>query len=175
MKLKYSNKTFLQTVYSVSLFDLIRVMVKGLEHEWVKVDMSSYGWTAYRPETCYGCAATNTICELAGKSLTVSNISERHKFFGLRSDKSQRLLHSFESLVDDLRTGSDDFYNCAINNGFPNFAPVPADHEMWRELSNLPILHTDTYKERMYLYLAFADKWEPIIAKEVLADGKTGE
>lgn len=54
------NVPNLKKIESFSHF--IQLMIDGLKKPWVEVDMGTYG--EKRGKICYGCAATNALCEL---------------------------------------------------------------------------------------------------------------
>jgi hypothetical protein len=87
-------------------------MVDGVTKKWVKVDMNSYGyvklktflgWDIPGTKTCYGCAATNTLCQLMGEPFKPDEIHNRSVKvnFGI----SSKTIGSFERAVDCLRQG----------------------------------------------------------------------
>jgi hypothetical protein len=88
-----------------SVSDIIFAMIHGLKKEWVEVDMDTFG-SVTDDEVCFGCAATNTLCQLMDKPFTVDNIIGLHERakevnFGI----STHTLRRFEVSIDNLRTG----------------------------------------------------------------------
>lgn len=60
-----SSKTFKETVLAMKHWQIVDAMLEGLKDPVVKVDMNSYGHI--QNGICYGCAATNAVCKIAGK------------------------------------------------------------------------------------------------------------
>lgn len=54
---------FKETVQKMTIKEIILAMVNGLKKEHVKVDFNYFGYVAPNG-ICYGCAATNAICEI---------------------------------------------------------------------------------------------------------------
>ena len=82
--------------------DALEYMCDGLlaqdEREDFEVVMSTYGRSDGR--MCFGCAATSTIQQIAGRSLTVSNVKSR-QLIGFDKDE----LFLFERLINRARLG----------------------------------------------------------------------
>lgn len=105
-------QAFEDKVKSLTAKEIILTMVKALRNPWVKIDMSTFGDTLYsNNKVCIGCAATNTICEIAGIKFTPSNI-------GFGENRAKRIkcndtefLFRFESAIDSLRDGDIITYN----------------------------------------------------------------
>lgn len=95
---------FEEKVRSMSPSEIIMAMVKGLEKPYTKIDMSSYGRGHIQDgkEVCYGCAATNAICEIVGKPFSFINISDNREG---DLECSFDFLDTFECALDYLRTG----------------------------------------------------------------------
>ena len=82
--------------------DALEYMCDGLlaqdEREDFEVVMSTYGRSDGR--MCFGCAATSTIQEIAGRNCTVENISDRELIgFDLHE------LNVFETVINHARCG----------------------------------------------------------------------
>lgn len=101
------DMTFEEKVRSMSAAEIIMAMVNGLRKRHVNVRMSSFGsiWDG----VCYGCAATNTICEISGKVFTDSLIVYGRSYFV--GAKSSDFLGIFEVAIDWLRSGEIWEYN----------------------------------------------------------------
>lgn len=87
-----------------SFSDYVQNMINGLRREWVRVDMLTFG--ANRDGVCFGCAATNALCELMGRPFsinTIDNLDDRAIEFN--EGITQHDLSRFESSVNDLRAG----------------------------------------------------------------------
>jgi len=109
---------FEKKIKSMSAKQIILAMVRGLESKHVKVRMNTFGEYDYMNEICYGCAATNTICEITGVKFKNNIIEDR----GSRSRKvgsSRFFIQAFEEAIDMLRQGGIDLYNkIAASAGF---------------------------------------------------------
>jgi hypothetical protein len=92
--------TFKEKVQSMTFKEVVAAMVSGLEAQHVIVDMDTFGY--YQLDTCYGCAATNAICEISGSKFVgeeVDVIWSRAKFINC----DYPFLYSFEHDIDDIR------------------------------------------------------------------------
>ena len=105
-------------VKTLTASDIIRIMVKSLRKPWVQVDMSSWGgWGRDNKNKiiCYGCAATNTLCELLGEAIPNSHIYSsfhRAQFAQVR----RWWLDTFEVAINRLRVGDLHSYNSFIKS-----------------------------------------------------------
>lgn len=84
--------------------DIVDAMVGGLKREWVNVRMYSFGHA--HESICYGCAATNTLCQLMGEPFHADNISSaqsRADQFNYQITRGE--LNLFEYAIDSLRQG----------------------------------------------------------------------
>lgn len=115
---KSIKMTFEEKVRAMTGAEIILAMVKGLKNPKVKVDMYSYG--CYRVEkfffglfsrkVCFGCAATNTICQISGKTFSSADI-EDYLCKAEKVNSGTHFLGLFESAIDSLRTGDIKGYN----------------------------------------------------------------
>jgi len=150
------NKNFKEKVQAMSAKEIIMAMVNGLKKQHVNVDMLTFGYV--KNGICYGCAATNAICEINGIPFSNSSISEfpdrvKFLFSDIPEDQStlgyEEFLMKFEVAIDKLRRGRTYEYNqlakeleiATINNH-------PFD---------LPELHTDDYANYLDKYIKYAD------------------
>ena len=81
---------------------VVKLMVDGLKSEWMTIKMTSFGATDGR--ICSGCAATNAICPLAGRSFDISDVHNRC----LRANSlglTMITLVQFEDSINSLRGG----------------------------------------------------------------------
>ena len=88
---------FEETVRAMSMKEIIMAMVNGLRNPHVKVVMSSFGHM--KDGICFGCAATNTVCEITGKTYdegVIEYATDRAKFMNC----TYIFLHKFESAID---------------------------------------------------------------------------
>lgn len=160
--------TFESIVKGMSAKEIIMAMVDSLTPPPViNIEMNTFGtaeriveqektkflWWTVKPEKykfiCYGCAATNTICKIAGKTFDPSNIGSRTKradFLNANFD----FLEIFENAIDYLRRGHVKMYNdnarqigiAEINNVLLKNVPYLANDytidelDVYRELAN---------------------------------------
>lgn len=141
--------TFEEKVRSLTPKQVVMTMVKGLQREWVKVDMSTYG--DFVCDVCFGCAATNTVCEIEGRPFEGSEII----WEGSRSDSigcSYNFLDVFEQAINKFRHGDTYGYNRLAKNIGLALLPEPS--------KPLPILTTENYKNNLQAYIDYANTLE---------------
>ena len=148
--------TFEEKVRSMTAKEIVQAMIDGLKKPWVKVNMCSFGdfqiekkWFGLiSREVCYGCAATNTICEIAGITFTPENIwSTGHRADAVNA--TYDFMNGFECAIDYFRMG--DIIN--TNKMFkyldlPTF-PIPS--------KSLPCLNTENYLIELVHYQKYCD------------------
>jgi hypothetical protein len=138
--------TFEQKVRAMSAKEIIMAMVNGLKKEHVKVTMSI--WGEYENGRCYGCAATNTICEISGikfKGSEIDNSRSRAKHI----KTNPTFLEHFEAAINELREGCISGYNYyAKNIGIAKINGTDVD---------LPRLETSDYLENLHYYERLAE------------------
>jgi hypothetical protein len=170
------KNTILSQLTSVS--EIVEAMISGVEKEWVKVNMSSFGRIRYKRDpvtlerntdeiVCYGCAATNTLCQMVQKKFTPKNIISRR----LRSKHlkiEQETLGFFESSIDELRTGNIVIFISKLKHieaslGFDlekDNSVYCIDNKydsMGGTISSLPHLTNDDYKQDLHYYKQYAE------------------
>lgn len=164
--------TFLQLVKGLTPSSLVDTLCDGLERQWVNIDMGSYGHS--EGMLCFGCAATNALCQLAQKSMPsdkIDNVIARGKFFGIserQSDKNKlATLGAFERGINNLRVGlvydMNGVYERRIHlhhltipmDVFDKFEPKTPDHPQDRNI--LPAMTTDTWRECIPRYRELAE------------------
>lgn len=102
------EQTFEQKVKSMSAKEIIMSMVEGLQNPVVRVDIDTFGEVI--DNVCYGCAATNAICKISGKTFNIENIGYRDgRAEFINSDPY--FLMEFEVAIDFLRSGYILIYN----------------------------------------------------------------
>lgn len=162
-----AKKTFEEKVKSMTAAQIIRAMVRGLRKQHVKVDMDTFGSRVNG--TCFGCAATNAVCEIYGKTLarpiftqlSDDEFGELAKAVGAR----KAFVTNFEYAIDNLRAGYIDDYNVYAKRY--KFAQIvkPLDWE-------LPELETDDYLEGLPAYEQLA-RLQPKSVKTTAANRGT--
>lgn len=101
--------SFKEKVQQMTASEIIMAMVNGLEKKYVNIDMGSYGHVD-RNNVCYGCAATNAICEINGGILPINAIHNediRVEYLNIEF----LFLVNFELAIDSLRSGDLIYYN----------------------------------------------------------------
>lgn len=141
-----------------SMSDVVDIMIRGLKREWVNVHMGSYGGYKTDRVTCFGCAATNTLCEIMQEPFSPENIvgavGRSKKFnFGISSQD----LRIFEEGIDLLRRSNiEGFFACFSDIShlfgfqFPTLDQIIPDFA-------LPYLGTDNWRERLPEYEKYRD------------------
>lgn len=100
--------TFKETVLAMSAKDIIMNMVEGLRHPSLKVRMNMFGQVI--DGVCFGCAATNAVCQISGKTFTEGNIVNRLDR-SIFIEVDYEFLSNFEEAMDRLRCGLIHNYN----------------------------------------------------------------
>ena len=114
--------TFEQKVKSMTAKEIIMAMVEGLRNPTTEISMSCYGQVI--EGVCYGCAATNTICNIGGYAVEdlISYSTKSNSFLSTisREDLTQgEFVGVFEEAINDLRLGEISSYNLrAERHGF---------------------------------------------------------
>ena len=102
VKLAHDEVIDLKETFRGKPSDALEYMCDGLlrqdKRKGFKVTMWTYGGAD--EQVCFGCAATSTIQEIAGRNLTASNILNR-QLIGFDS----RELNEFELVIDAARKG----------------------------------------------------------------------
>ncbi len=144
-------KTFREQILSMTAGEIIMSMVKSLEKPATDIiDMSTYGYSVGK--TCYGCAATNTICKIAKVKFTSENID--YRFSRSKTIKSsEKFLELFEDAINSLRKGNINSYNLNASKG--KFRRIQNPTGL-----NLPYLTNwfDEYDLKVYKQLAKAQR-----------------
>jgi hypothetical protein len=108
---------FKATVLAMSGKEVVMSMVNGLRKPRLKVDMGTFGTVkdqskskSIKKNVCYGCAATNTICEIANVTLDETNVFSTY----LRAtavNSNAYFMARFENAINELRKGNVSDYN----------------------------------------------------------------
>lgn len=172
------KSSFIQTVQTMSAHDIIMAMVEGLRNPVTKIRMSTFGSLDRDKDNsivCYGCAATNTICKLAGiknQRLVTAAFRTRtvlgQDLWGteitkavVRSRRIKKLetaeeiddfLDIFEQAIDNLRQANVSGYNTAARQ--IGVAQIKYDKtQTWTEL---PYLNNNYTEEDLQVYQRLA-------------------
>jgi len=130
-----------------SISDIVDTMIKGLNKEWIEINMTTFG--ELHDGVCFGCAATNTLCELMQESFNDNTIYDRTNKFNYGITEIE--LNTFESSIDCLRCGNlIGFleYLKLIEHLFNFKLPTLEEIEYIQEL---PKLYTSNWKNYIYL------------------------
>ena len=143
-------KTFEETVRAMTGKEIVMAMVNGLKKEHLKVDMDTFG--LFYEGICYGCAATNAICEISGVVFTPDNIyATGCKANAVGSDSL--FLSYFEDAIDFLRLGNIGFYN--------DIAEELGIATLSEPENILPRLETGNWRENLCYYEEYAKTFKP--------------
>jgi hypothetical protein len=112
MKKQGKKLTFKEKVLAMSAKEIIMAMVEGLKHPTVKLQMNTFGYK--KDGICYGCAATNAVCYIAGKNYkwAKENYGDRLQ---VSIEKDVDFVEMIEYAIDDLRIGDIHLYNIIAN------------------------------------------------------------
>lgn len=139
---------FKEKVQSMTGKQIVQAMIDGLKKQWVPVVMEE--WVKIKDGICFGCAATNTVCNIIGKSITPKDATVqgiKGSFIGSDSREEIEFLGRFESAINCLRNGDFSSYNSIASE--EGFSTLPYEY--------LPELETDNYKELLPNYQNYAD------------------
>jgi len=153
-----------QNIHKVS--DIVDTMVKGLKKEWVTVNMDTYGMSS--GEICFGCAATNTLCELMQRPFTPGEVElETKRTKAINYGISMIDVHYFERAINSLRLADlgafldylemiEDTTGVVITPSVKS--KVTSYIRNWHFFARLlPKLHTQNYKIDLKYYEKFRD------------------
>lgn len=146
-------------VRSMRVWEIILAMVEGLRHRWVKLHMNTFGQADRDYETgewvCYGCAATNAVCEIAGIVFTPNNIIGINGRAGaLKCDPS--FLDTFEEAIDGLRSGYSYLYYFQSRMHMLGLERIPLSVMEMDSTYALPLLTSDLTEKQLGAYVRLA-------------------
>lgn len=149
--------TFEEKVKSMTGKQILQAMIDGLNKPWVTVDMSTYGdadmvrygfLKLWKKKVCFGCAATNTICQINNTTFPIDQIDNLRGRAGfIESDID--FLCDFECALDYLRQGDVPGYNSYVRD--IDVAQIPVLD------MRLPMLTTENYKDNLIHYQNYCD------------------
>lgn len=141
--------TFKEKVQAMTGKEILGAMIAGLQKEWVKVDMTTFGEAKYG--ICYGCAATNAVFEITGVPVNEDAFYDGKAIInGVRPEyigTEIGFLEIFEKAVDKLRCGHIDGYNEEASRGIFAQLSLP-------EIP-LPYLTTEYWRENLKYYIDY--------------------
>jgi hypothetical protein len=156
MKKQGKKLTFKQKVQSMSAKEIIMAMVEGLRNPTTDfVDMSTWGHLN-EENVCFGCAATNTVCRIAGKNYEYYNSYRKLSSI----DEDYDFVNEFERAINLLRQGLVDHYNTEakkIGIAQIDYAGFPKP---------LPYLATKDYLDCLDVYVELAEFQDAICIAE---------
>lgn len=143
---------FKAKVQSMTGKEIVMSMVNGLRKRWVEIDMNSYGYKDERG-VCFGCAATNTICEIIGRvpelqwDALIPSVTGQLQRYNSIDYNNHKFISKFERAMDSLRMGQIADYNVyATKYGFsvlpvddlPPLTDNYDDHDLicWEDYAN---------------------------------------
>lgn len=148
---------FEEKVKSMTGKQIMQAMIDGLSKPWVTVNMDTYGSVGTerygflklrKKQVCFGCAATNTICEINNAVFSVDQIKlVRRRADFIESDMD--FLSDFEDALDYLRLGDVPGFNGLVQD--IDVAQIPLLDMC------LPILTTENYKDNLVHYQNYCD------------------
>lgn len=149
MKTKKSKITFEEKVKGMTAGEIIMAMVDGLKKKHVQIDMLTFGES--EDGICYGCAATNAICEINGVIFTPTVINTERKRREFVNSNDRAFYFDFELAIDYLRKGRVKDYNELANK--QGFAEITHHEGM-----HLPFLKSDFTEAELVQYVKLANR-----------------
>lgn len=141
-----SNINFKEKVQAMTAKEIIMAMVNGLQNPATDVvAMGTYG--EVNDYICYGCAATNTICNIAGVT-NLKPIFDCHTYMSFGS-RNVTFLYIFERAINYLRCGDIGGYNA--------YARVTGIAIIKWDGDKLPCLDNESYLENLDAYIVLAE------------------
>ena len=144
--MKTTTPNFKEKVQAMTAKEIIMVFVDSLLNPVIAVDMATFGMV--ENGFCYGCAATNTVCKIAGEVFNARSICDaqtRADF--IKSDIE--FLYYFELAINSLRKGNLSDYNYyadKISIADINDTVIP-----------LPFINNDYTQEDLQAYIILAN------------------
>lgn len=144
------KKTFEETVRAMTRKQILQAMIDGLKKPAVAVDFGTYGTVLN--DVCFGCAATNAICKIAGITFLPNEIIDSYnRAKAINSDI--KFIKLFEMAINALRFGDARSYNRSANM-------IEIDCFTINEIgiySDFPGLHNSNYKNDLEYYQDFCN------------------
>ena len=150
--LEQETASFEDKVKAMSAKEIIMAMVEGLQNPTTdRIDMSTFG--NIHDGLCYGCAATNAICRIAGKNFEYG----LPNLLGTRaritdSIGSYAIVDRLERAIDYLRLGN--IRKCNISLEGAGLSTIKFDEYNPPEL---PALLSSNYLENLQPYIDLAN------------------
>lgn len=148
---------FEEKVKAMSGAEIVRAMTAGLRKRWVEIDMDSFGYVS--EGICFGCAATNTVCQIVGKKMAPEHAVSYvcGNYIGIKgaakfAKADINFIERFEPAIDVLRNGSVSFYN--------NIAEKIGVAQLKKPSFQLPYLGNDFTEADLLEYDRYADELE---------------
>lgn len=138
-------------IKSLTPKEMIMFMVSGLRNRHTIIAMSTYGYKN-QDGICYGCAATNTLCELGLDKEKLGSYSGGH---GFHHRYSSQIVSRFENLIDYLRNGEENNLS-GFNNACDGFKLKNLKLKFGFG-EKLPCLEDNYTEEQLQVYERFAN------------------
>ncbi|MGK0464810.1 hypothetical protein [Clostridium sp.] len=156
-----------------SVSEIVETMIRGLETQWMPVDMYDFSvikektyFKIFKKKVCYGCAATNALCELNQKPFNYkTTIDEGTR--AIASDLDDDVIFAFEMAIENLRLGELDLfiYHLKKIDYVFNFEIKKCSSYSLNKDGNavyLPQLGTEDYKKKLPDYKIYAKNLKEI-------------
>ena len=140
---------FEDKVRSLKASELVLAMVEGLENHKYEVDMETFGTT--REGVCYGCAATNAIARISGKSPRFTSHISSERTWSKATKATKEFIRTLEFAFNTLRWG-----DLSVFNEYANIIQVKEIPVAYGE--GLPALHNRTWQEDLPAYRKLAEQ-----------------
>lgn len=163
--------TFEEKVRSMSIKEILMAMIESYKNPFHEVNIWTYGQVTKRTrfkglklfgfqiipriykEVLQGCAATNTVCYIAGKPFTnrtIVNSETRAEALGC----SKHFLEQFEMAINSLRQGDFQHYNIDVSEIYLPQVPVK-----YSDIRLAPLMgNTKDDEQLIAQYTNFANK-----------------
>jgi len=154
-----NQEKIVQKIKNLTPKEMILTMVRGLRSRHTKIRMNTFGFKD-SDGLCFGCAATNTLCELGADPSDLPLEAISGMGFGTGFGGSDYFIDDFEQLVDTLRRGFKDskgavFFNDIRATG--DLGHLKLTNLEMLESDPLPELDDDYTEEDLQAYERFAD------------------
>lgn len=141
--------------YMTGISDIVDAMVKGLQREWVEVNMMTFGHS--RGGVCFGCAATNTLCQIMGEPFTLEDIDDEGRARKFNYNIAFIDFSNFETSIDQLRRGNTSDFLGLLRRCEHLFSFRLPSHKDIDPPFELPALSSGSWKEGLRWYEKYRD------------------
>lgn len=136
-------------VRAMSAKEIIMAMVEGLRNPYTKIDMTTFGEKI--DGICFGCAATNTLCQINGGLIKLPEMGVRSERVSVRFNNSKEpdFISAFEDAINYLRQGQ--------LRGYNNIAADLGVAKIKGAFSKIPYLDNNYTEEELQAYVELAN------------------